>query len=125
MLYARRFSSDKIKSVQLISKYIGSKLYLAFVIQYNCTLLALSLNDPTYVRVFCDSKQMVRRFLTRGYNDHIYYAESNGLSDKLIKITMNPDEPSSVIKQEVFSLPSTQIVAFDIDCENYQNDAND
>ena len=62
---------------------------------------------------------MVRRFLTRGYNDHIYYAESNASSDKLIRISMDPDEPSSVIKQEVFSLPGTQIVAFDINCENF------
>lgn len=68
---------------------------------------------------------MVRRFLARGYNDHIFYAESSATTDKLIKIEMNQEEPGSVNKQEVFSLTSSQIVAFDIDCENFQNDAND
>ena len=62
---------------------------------------------------------MVRRFLTRGYNDHVFYAESTGTSDKLIKIEMDPEDPGSVIKHEVFSLTSSQIVAFDIDCENF------
>ena len=89
MLYARRFSADKIKSVQLVSKFIDSQLYLSFLIQYNCTLLGLTLNDPTHVRVFCDSRNMVRRFLARGYNDHIFYAETTGTADKLIKIEMD------------------------------------
>ena len=50
---------------------------------------------------------MVRRFLARGYNDHVFYAESSGTSDKLIKIEMDPEDPISVIKHEVFSLTSS------------------
>ena len=62
---------------------------------------------------------MVRRFLARGYNDHIFYAETTGTADKLIKIEMDQDEPGTLVKQEVFSLSNSRIVAYDIDCENF------
>jgi hypothetical protein len=41
---------------------------------------------------------MARRFLARGYNDHIFYAETTGTADKLIKIEMDQDEPGLLVK---------------------------
>ena len=39
-LYARRFSSDKVRSVQLLSKSIDNVQHFVFVIQYNCSIIA-------------------------------------------------------------------------------------
>ena len=38
---------------------------------------------------------------------------------------MNPEYPGTVIKQEMYSLPNSWIVALEYDCENIQNDSND
>ena len=39
-LYARRFSSDKVRSVQLLSKSIDNVQHFVFVMQYNCSIIA-------------------------------------------------------------------------------------
>ena len=36
---------------------------------------------------------------------------------------MHPEVPGAVVKQEIFNLADSWIVAMEIDCENIQNDA--
>ena len=69
---------------------------------------------------------MVRRDMVRGYNDQIFFAESSGASDKILKVEMHPDLAGTVVRQEMFHLSSKSwIVAVELDCENIQTDAAD
>ena len=68
-LYARRFAADKMRSIQLISKTIDGVQNFVFVVQYNCSIISLSLNDPKQVNLLCDTRLMIRRHLARGHND--------------------------------------------------------
>ena len=87
-----------MRSVQLLTKEIyggqknESQQQFLFVIQYNSGIVSLSLNDRKKISLLCDARFMVRRHLVRGHCDQIYYAESSGASDKIVKVEMHPTE---------------------------------
>ena len=66
--------------------------------QYNCSIIAQSLNEDSQINLLCDTKCMIRRHLVRGYNDQVFFAESSGSTDKIYSVQMNPESPGTVIK---------------------------
>lgn len=80
--YNRRFSSDKIQSVQLMTNSLGSVEQYMLIIQFNDCIVEASLNNRTF-KVICEPEAMIRRHLVRGYNEKIFFAETSGNAEKI------------------------------------------
>ena len=65
---------------------------------------------------------MIRRHLIRGYNDKIFYAESQGNVDKIQKLEFHASKPDKITKNEIFQLPGSSLVAFEPDSELVADD---
>ena len=66
---------------------------------------------------------MVKRHLVRGYNEEVYFAEKSGNAEKLYKLALHSIKPGLVTKKEIYQLAGSNIVAFETDCENIQDDS--
>ena len=112
--FSRRFDSDKIQNVQLITKKLGSCNYYALIVQFNDCIAQASLNLNTF-EIICEPEDMVRRHMIRGYNDKIFFAESSGNVDKIQKLEFHSSDENKITKQEVFQLSGTKLEAFEPD----------
>ena len=81
-MYSRRFNSDKIQSVQLLTKTLGSFDQFMFIVQFNDCIVQASL-EKTQFKIICEPEAMVRRHLVRGYNEKVFFAESSGNAEKI------------------------------------------
>lgn len=122
--FVRRFNSDKIQSAQLITKSIGSYQMYIVIVQFNSTIVQLSLNKPTF-KIICEPEAMVRRHMVRGYNEQVYFAESSGNAEKIFQIEFHPHFKNEITKKEIFQLAGSWLVAFEADGENIQNDVDE
>ena len=65
---------------------------------------------------------MIRRHLVRGYNEKIFYAESQGItSTKIYQLTFHNSTANEIVKKEIFTLTGS-LVAFEADSDCIQND---
>ena len=80
--YSRRFNSDKIQCVQLITKTLGSFDQFMFIVQFNDCIVQASLEKKQF-KIICEPEAMVRRHLVRGYNEKVFFAESSGNAEKI------------------------------------------
>ena len=95
--FSRRFDSDKIQNVQLITKKLGSCNYYALIVQFNDCIAQASLNLHTF-EIICEPEDMVRRHMIRGYNDKIFFAESSGNVDKIQKLEFHSSDAYKITK---------------------------
>lgn len=65
---------------------------------------------------------MLRRHLIRGYNETVFFAESSGNAERIVKLELHPSKLENVRRNEIWQLAGSWIVAFEPDCENIQND---
>jgi hypothetical protein len=114
----RRYDSDKIQNVQLITHQYGNRADFMFIIQYNDSIVEASLNNKKHFEEIVDSKNMIRRHLIRGYNERVFLAETSGNAEKIQMLTMHPSKPEKVNKKEIYQLAGSSIAAFEYDCEN-------
>ena len=122
---SRRYDSDKIQNVQLITEHYGNLTQFMFVIQYNDCVVTASLNDKKNFVEQCGPQAMLRRHLIRGYSDRVFYAETSGNAEKIFELGLHGSKPETVVKREIFQLAGSWIAAFEPDCENIQDDTND
>ena len=61
---------------------------------------------------------MLRQHLIRGYSDKVFYAESNGNTEKIFQINLHSNKRDTVVKKEIYQLAGSWIAAFEPDCEN-------
>ena len=122
--YRRRFNSDKIQTVQLITKTLDKYEQYVLLIQYNDCLVQTSLNKNIF-KIICEPEAMIRRHLVRGYNEKIFYAESQGNVDKIYELSFNNFIANQIDRKEINSLAGSRLVAFEPNTENQQDDADD
>ena len=77
------------------------------------------------MEVICQPDAMVRRHMVRGFNEQVFYFESQDSADKIIQIKCDPETKDQFKKKEVWQLPGSRVVAFELDAENIQNDLKD
>lgn len=80
--YNRRFNSDKIQAVQLLSQKIGNYEQLMLIMQFNDCVVQASLNVPSF-KFLCQPQDMIRRHLVRGYEEKVFYVENAGSAIKV------------------------------------------
>ena len=97
----RRFNNDKIQNVQLITKTLGSCDHYMFIIQFDDCIVKASINEDIF-KIVCKPEDMIRRHLIRGYNEKIFYAESQGNVDKILKLEFHASKPDKITKLEIF-----------------------
>merc|ERR1712060_521537 len=83
LLGSRRFDADKMQSVQLLTKKIGSQKHFTLVMQFNDIIASSPLNETKEIKweQWCEKDIMVRRHLVRGHNEQLYFVENRGNSD--------------------------------------------
>lgn len=94
---SRRFNNDKIQNVQLITKTLGSCDHYMFIIQFDDCIVKASINEDIF-KIVCKPEDMIRRHLIRGYNEKIFYAESQGNVDKIQKLEFHASKPDKITK---------------------------
>ena len=77
------------------------------------------------MEVICQPDAMVRRHMVRGFNEQVFYFESQDSADKIIQIKIDPESKDQFKIKEVWQLPGSRVVAFELDAENIQNDLKD
>ena len=75
--------------------------------------------------MICRPETMVRRHLVRGYNEKIYYAETQGNTEKIKQLEFHVSIPNEITKKEIYQLAGTRLVAFEGDPESIANDIED
>ena len=72
----RRFYSDKIQLVELLTKRVGNYQWMSLVMQFNDGVVSASINNSSKSKwtQLCNGRDMVTRHLVRGYKEQIYYA---------------------------------------------------
>ena len=70
------------------------------------------------MEVICQPDAMVRRHLVRGFNEQVFYFERQDGADKIIRIKFDPENKNQFKKEEVWQLPGSRLVAFELDAEN-------
>ena len=120
-LYKLRFNNDKVRTCQLICKQLGTYDQFMLVIQYNDSIVQASLNW-NFFKPICAPQNMVRRHLVRGYNEKIFYAETNGSVEKIFKLEFHPTKSNELIKKEIYQMSGGRIAALESDGECIQND---
>ena len=52
------------------------------ILQFDDSIVQASLNSNTF-EVICEPESMIRRHLVRGYNEKIFFAETQGNTEKI------------------------------------------
>ena len=69
---------------------------------------------------------MIRRHMRRGYNDKVFFLTQQGGSIALNQATHHPNRIGHVLVQEnILTLVDNEVVAFECDSENFQDDTNE
>ena len=66
---------------------------------------------------------MVKIHLVRGYCEQVYFAGTAGTVQKVWKLEQHSTKAGEITKKEVYQLPGSQIVAFETDSQNIQDDS--
>ena len=74
--------------------------------------------------MLCDKEELVRRYLVRGFQDRVFFAESKEGAEVIYRLKMSANLDEEVEKKEIYALSGCRIVAFEIDCENIQDDSD-
>ena len=53
-------------------------------------------------KVVCRPEAMVRRHLVRGYNEKVFYAETQGNAEKIFQLEFHSSKPNELIKKEIY-----------------------
>ena len=61
---------------------MGDYQQFIVIIQFNDSIAYVSLNSHK-MQIISNSKEMVRRHMVRGYDEKIFYCESNGTTDSI------------------------------------------
>ena len=91
------------------------------ILQFDDSIVQASLNLNSF-EVICEPESMIRRHLVRGYNEKIFFAETQGNTEKIQKLEFHQTKANSVIKNEIWTLTGSQLVAFEADGQNIGND---
>lgn len=119
--FKRRFNNDKIQTIQLITKELGSYDQYMLIIQYNDCIVQASLNKEIF-KIISHPQEMLRRHLVRGYNEKVFFAETQGAAERIYQIGFHQFTANELVKKDIFSLAGSWIVAFEPDTEFIEND---
>ena len=80
---------------------------MTFIIQYNNSVASVSLaNSKESFHWLNEQNVMVKRHLIRGYADQIFFAETIGGSDRIMKLELH-ENSDKVKKKEVYRLTNS------------------
>ena len=99
---SRRFNSDKIRQVESLS-------FDNLVVQFNDSIVQISVADKLLFKEICSPEAMIRRHLVRN-SDKVYFAESLGNTHKIMQLTVQSG--NEITKKEVYQLNGSKLVAF-------------
>ena len=71
------------------------------IIQFNDCIVQTSFNKKIF-KIISEPKAMVRRHLVRGYNEKIFFCESNSNAEKIYKIEFHISIANEITKKEIF-----------------------
>ena len=71
------------------------------IIQYNHSIVNVSLNTGK-MEIVSKPSSMVRLHMVRGYDERIFYCESNGASEAIIELDLNPKEKNKVTTEVIW-----------------------
>ena len=68
------------------------------IIQFNDSIVKVSLNTGK-MKIVCEPSSMVRLHMVRGYEERIFFCESNGASEAIIELDLNSKKKNSIIRE--------------------------
>ena len=65
------------------------------ILQFNDSIASVSLNTSK-MAIVSKPKDMVRRHMVRGYDEKIFFCESNGTSETIVELELNSKQKNEI-----------------------------